>query len=228
MNSREFRDAIYHHLNNNTHEWAIFGNAHKYDNELTLEDMYFLVNCIHKYQPTTLGLANLKLTDQQICFIVHRLHENTSLKVLYLPFNGIGDKGAAAIADLLSTNTNIHTLNLMSNKIGNFGMTALANMLFNNSHLKDIKLFENAFNESASSYFEIALRHNTNVNTLLLYPADGGIQLKPRENYIQEQRERMMAYFRRHHLLTKTRKLTSLSTIKPEESDSHRKLIIKR
>lgn len=206
----------------------IFGNAHKYENELTLDDMNFLVRFIHKYEPTKLGLANLGLTDEQICFITHRLHDNKSLQMLYLPFNKISDKGAASIADLLAKNTSIQSLNLTSNKIGNFGMAALANMLFNNNHLKEVKLFENAFGENASNYFEIAMRHNSSVTTLLLYPAEGGIQLRPRENYIQEQRERMMTFFRKQNLLTKTRQLKNLNNVIPEASALHRKLITKR
>jgi hypothetical protein len=190
--------------------------------------MHFLLKFIHKCQPTKLGLANLGITDEQICYITHRLHDNHSLQLLYLPFNKISDKGAAAIADLLAKNTSIHTLNLTSNKIGNFGMAALANMLFNNSHLREMQLYENTCNENATNYFETAMRHNSGVNTLLLYPADSGIQLKPRENYIQEQRERMMSFFRKQNLLVKTRQLKSVNNLIPEVSDAHRKLITRR
>lgn len=228
MNSREFRDSIYNLLNDHSREWIIFGNAHKYENKLDMEDINFLVSFIHKSQPTSLGLANLGITDEQICYIAHRLHDNKSLRTLYLPFNKISDKGAAAIADLLAKNTSIQRLNLTSNKIGNFGMSALANMLFNNDHLKEMNLYENSFDEKASSYFEIAMRHNTSVTTLLLYPAESGIQLKPRENYIQEQRERMMSFFRKQNLLVKTRQLKSVNHLIPEVSDSHRKLITRR
>lgn len=230
MNSREFRDAIDNLMNNHSDEWIIFGDAHKYgnDNELTLEDMHFLVDYIHKYQPTKLGLANLGITDTQICYITHRLHDNSSLQLLYLPFNKISDKGAAAIADLLAKNTSIHTINLARNKIGNFGMAALANMLFNNSHLREMQLYENADNQNATNYFETAMRHNSSITTLLLYPAESGIQLKPRENYIQEQRERMIMFFRKQNSLTKTRQLKNLNNLIPEESDLHRKLITRR
>ncbi|GBG16142.1 NLR family CARD domain-containing protein 3, partial [Hondaea fermentalgiana] len=69
-----------------------------------------------------------------ISFILaSRIYDERSLE-----YNGIGHKGATALANALANNESLHTLNLEYNGIGHKGVTALANALAYNESLQTL------------------------------------------------------------------------------------------
>jgi predicted nucleic acid-binding Zn-ribbon protein len=70
------------------------------------------------------------------------LKTNTTLKELDLGYNGIGDAGGKAFAEMLKTNTTLKALDLSDNGIGDAGGKALAEMLKTNTTLTALYLME--------------------------------------------------------------------------------------
>ncbi len=178
MISREFSDEIVRLVIEQEREWIIFGDAHIYANELTLDDIALLGGLIASHLPTTLGLANLALNDEQIIALLKEIEKNTSIKKLYLAFNKISDTGATAIAQfLMRKDCAITQLFLHQNKIGNKGISQIANTLIANDSLTTLELFCNPFNNRVVTDFKWALKSNRKLENLVLFAPNGGEQL---------------------------------------------------
>lgn len=177
MKSRDFRNAINNLMTQKNNGWIIYGDGHMCNDVLTFADINFLINAVDFSQPTSLGLANMNCGDEQMLYLVRGLQHNKSINVLYFPFNHLGDKAAAALAELLLKKPHIKELILFCNKIGDTGITALASMLCANNTLLKMELFKNAFTRQAGAVLAQALKSNHTIKTLLLYPAKDGIRL---------------------------------------------------
>jgi Ran GTPase-activating protein (RanGAP) involved in mRNA processing and transport len=66
------------------------------------------------------------------------LQLNPTLLRLDLSWNGIGDSGAAAIAEALKVNSNLQKLILFSNEVGSSGAAAIARALMRHSTLRQL------------------------------------------------------------------------------------------
>ena len=115
----------------------------------------------------TINLRDNSITDEQLFPMIEAIKGgcNTSLEILYLYGNRIGNAGCQAIATLLEhTNSNIKTLDLDRNQIGNEGATAIANSLANNAKLKVLNLRSNPFDPSAVDIFCRVLCNTSSAN----------------------------------------------------------------
>lgn len=61
---------------------------------------------------------------------------DASISTLNISANNIGDKGAAALAEMLKSNTTLERLDLSSNVIDYDGITAISAVLVDNTSLK--------------------------------------------------------------------------------------------
>ncbi len=197
MHTNTFRETIQNFITQKNSEWIIFGDAHMYDDSISYSDLDFLVNAVNYYKPTSLGLANINISDDQMMYLAPLLYDNKDIRLLYFAFNLIGDKGAEALADLLMKNSGIQELILLRNKIGDKGMMTLAGMLYVNNTLTKMELFDNPFSATACTYFADALKNNHTIKTLLLYPAESGIHIstpqdKQHQDMLRKRNHRMM------------------------------------
>ena len=93
---------------------------------------------------------NLISMDSSTMFPVV-LYQPQFLKILNLGSNGLGDKGAEYIAEILKNNTVLTELNLSQNKIGPAGICHLADSLANNTTLKTLELQHNEIGVGADT-----------------------------------------------------------------------------
>lgn len=168
MDPRSFRDEIKKLKRNKDKEWIIFGDRHILPNELTHEDITYLISCIRNNYITTLYLANLDLTDTQVLPIIETLKSDTNITTLALSFNKLGDKSAMAIAELLKKNSVITKLILFRNHITDIGMKAIADALQKNKTLQVLELFDNWFTPAAGVIFKEVLEHNQHIGMIML------------------------------------------------------------
>ena len=119
----------------------------------------------------TINFGSNNITDEQLLPIVEAIKGGcyTSLQVLSLYGNRIGNVGCHAIATLLEhTNCNIKLLSLETDQIGNEGATTIANSLANNTKLKRLYLGGNPFDASAVGIFCTVLCNASSVNDTYL------------------------------------------------------------
>ena len=74
--------------------------------------------------------------------------------------DGIGDRGATAVAEALKGNTVLTELYMGGNMIGDTGAAAIADALKGNSALKELYLFNNRIGDSGATSIAEALKHN--------------------------------------------------------------------
>ncbi len=77
---------------------------------------------------THLNMLNCNLDDERAALLAEGLQYNSSVEVLKLVANDIGDKGAVAIAGAIKGCPNLHYLDLSFNKIGDEGAITLVNI----------------------------------------------------------------------------------------------------
>ncbi|MEE6497280.1 hypothetical protein FKM82_002691 [Ascaphus truei] len=85
---------------------------------------------------------------------------------LRLSSNGLGDRGAAALAEALITNSSLTTLDLQSNSISNQGLSSLTRGLSCNRGLKHLNLRENSVSIEGARALAEALRRNRTLTHL--------------------------------------------------------------
>lgn len=216
MHYQTFRETIKTFIDQNNDQWIFFGDAHMSSDHLSYSDLDFLVDAVEYYRPTSLGLANMNLSDEQMKYLAPQLKTLDHLNLLYFAFNNIGDKGADALADLLCTNKNIKELILLRNKISDKGMLSLAGMLCTNTSLTKLELFDNPCSEKSTAYFTEALQRNHVIKTLLLYPGTDGIHITKRQ--VGHHQEIMLK--RKHRMM-----LMNVNKPLEDEKSGFRKLI---
>lgn len=74
--------------------------------------------------------------------------------------DGIGDRGATAVAEALKGNTVLTELYMGGNMIGDSGAAAIADALKGNGALKELYLFNNRIGNSGAASIAEALKHN--------------------------------------------------------------------
>lgn len=93
-----------------------------------------------------INLFNCNITPEQLLPIVEAARQRTSLQLMSLGHNRIGNDGCETLATLLEDpNCNITTLHVNSNNISNEGAFALANSFVNNTKLQDLDISSNPF-----------------------------------------------------------------------------------
>jgi Ran GTPase-activating protein (RanGAP) involved in mRNA processing and transport len=109
-------------------------------------------------QLETLDLMNTALGDEGIehlCEVLGR--ENTTLRHLYVGGNGIGPRGAQALADMLPRHPGLRSLSLAVNHLGDEGVATLTPAVLASS-LEDLSLASNGIGpDSADALGEIML-----------------------------------------------------------------------
>jgi len=91
----------------------------------------------------------------------------TSLSVLDLQVNDIGNEGILAIAIALRTNSTLTDLNLRKNQFGDEGARALGQALEKNNTLEALSFSENNTANKGACAFAKALRTNTRLKSLV-------------------------------------------------------------
>jgi hypothetical protein len=96
---------------------------------------------------------------------------NTSLTILSMPGNAIGDEGAAALATALEKNITLRDIYLESNGIGNEGAAALAVSLQVNTSLTSIGLYSNAIDDAKRNSVNALAARNKRFRKMFLFDA---------------------------------------------------------
>jgi hypothetical protein len=218
MNSRDFNKCISDFIDSQNSEWIVFGERLHEENDLTFDDMKTLICHIHLHQPHTLGLANLDLNDKQLSYLLKNLYANTSIKILYLPFNVISNQGAEAIAQFLKKNASITELFLFENRIDDIGMLAIANALIANETLLKLEVFCNPITKKMVQVFEKVMQLNHELEELVLFPprleqpfsAKINARLASNHKHHRDQHQAIVDSAGRHSAHTETLKRLSL------------------
>lgn len=171
MNSREFDERLAALTEKQKNKWIFFGDAHVFSDAPSIKNIDKLIEKLQSHSVTTLGLANLNLSDELAIPLVNALAENTSVELLYLPFNHLTDKTAYAIADMLMQNTSIKELILFSNEMTNDGVNAIANALIANNTLLKLELFNNLHYQKVIRTFIDCVQLNHEIESIVLFPS---------------------------------------------------------
>ncbi|XP_078381732.1 uncharacterized protein LOC144664461 isoform X15 [Oculina patagonica] len=118
---------------------------------------------------TVLHLSDNNIGDHGAAGLAEALQNNTSLTALHLSGNNIGVHGAAGLAEALQNNTSLTVLHLSVNIIGDHGATGLAEALQNNTSLTGLDLSDNNFGDHGDTGLAEALQNNTSLTVLNLY-----------------------------------------------------------
>jgi hypothetical protein len=98
--------------------------------------------------------------------ISEALKTNSTLQVIDLEENEIGDKGATAFAKALKTNTSLQEINLNDNRIGDEGAIAISEALKTNSTLRKINLGHNEIGVESAIAIAEALKTNSTLREI--------------------------------------------------------------
>ena len=135
------------------------------------EDMEIVVqHLIVIKQCKELHLNQNHLTSSGAITIANALYDNTTLEMLFLCLNAIGDAGAQAFATALSNgNSNLQYLFLSSIGLTDLGVKHLSNMLRTNTGLQHLALEANRIGDGGIDVLMDALTHdNTSLKGLYL------------------------------------------------------------
>jgi hypothetical protein len=131
---------------------------------------------------TVLDLYGNDIGDEGAQALAAALMNNATLTTLPLDGNNIGDEGAQALAAALMNNATLTTLHLGENNIGDEGAQALATALTRNATLKALRLYENGIGHEGARALAAALTNNATLLSLNL-----------RDNNIGEEGARALA-----------------------------------
>ncbi|XP_078381248.1 NACHT, LRR and PYD domains-containing protein 3-like [Oculina patagonica] len=109
-----------------------------------------------------------RITGTGAVVLAKALKGNSSLTVLNLSGNNIGDHGATGLAGALRKNASLRELNLFGNNIGDVGATGLAGALDENSSLTWLDLSANKIGDDGTTGLARALQENTSLTVLVL------------------------------------------------------------
>jgi hypothetical protein len=99
---------------------------------------------------------------------------NSTLQQLNMSANGIGDSGAAAVAEALMVNFSLKKLDLGNIDLGDDGAEDIAKALKVNSVLEELGLSSNGIGDSGAASIARALMRNTSLRQLDLCDNDIG------------------------------------------------------
>ena len=111
-------------------------------------------------------LASIVETDVGV--LAEALKVNSTLTMLNLTFNSIGDQGATGLAEALKVNSTLTTLILNDNGIGHQGATGLAEALKGNLTLTVLCLSDNGIGDQGATGLAEALKVNSTLTELYL------------------------------------------------------------
>jgi Ran GTPase-activating protein (RanGAP) involved in mRNA processing and transport len=131
-------------------------------------DMRLIVkHAVVEKQCSELWLYNAKINAQGALILSNTLHENTTLKKLYLNDNDIRDRGTYCLAQALAiNNSTLEELYLARNGITSRGVQYLADMLSTNRTVTTLSLYGNRIDDLGITYLTHALTYK---NTTLEY-----------------------------------------------------------
>ncbi|KAG9064010.1 hypothetical protein KI688_004124 [Linnemannia hyalina] len=98
--------------------------------------------------------------------LVESLKTNSTLTILSLRSNSIGDNGAQALSEALKTNSTLTALDLWGNSIEGYGAQALSEALKTNSTLTTLTLQHNSIGSNGAQALSEALKINSTLTTL--------------------------------------------------------------
>jgi len=98
--------------------------------------------------------------------LMKALHDNDVLNGVLLGANGMGDRGAKAVADLVRNNKNVETVFLGCNMIREEGIEALTSVLHGNMHVRSLWVKRNPLELAGAKSMAEMLRNNTHLRTL--------------------------------------------------------------
>jgi hypothetical protein len=163
-------------------QWVKFTEKINPDGVLTLEglnseDIQDLAEWLNT-QPST-KLTGLKLQCDQYAFstldfkaskaLAKVIQITTSITMLDLGCNRIGDENMKVITEALKINKSIKMLNLISTSIGNVSAKALAEMLMTNSTITTLDLTANGIGDEGRKALAKTLETNTTITNLDLH-----------------------------------------------------------
>ncbi|XP_068686880.1 protein NLRC3-like [Montipora foliosa] len=119
-----------------------------------------------------LDLGNDNIGDSGAAALTKAMEINSTLTRLDLPGNGISDSGAAALAKAMERNSTLAWLDLSRNKIGKSGAAALAKALEVNITLTQLYLSDSAIGDSGFAALVKAMEINSTLTRLDL-PGNG-------------------------------------------------------
>ena len=119
------------------------GKEHNEECEYPYDDSVGHKKCLC----THLYIFNCNINNPTAVLLTEGVKCNSSLKVLKLVANSIGDEGAVAIADSIKCCSSLHWLDLSLNRIGDEGAAALVSSLDSRCNFK-LHLFGNCISDS--------------------------------------------------------------------------------
>jgi hypothetical protein len=121
-------------------------------------------------QCTMLRLSDNRITSEGVLILTEALHNNTTLKELYIFNNRVDDKGVDSLARVLTkNNSTLKILNLGWNPITDDGVGYLADMLKTNRTLSTLLLPRTRISDQGVKLLANALmQHNTSLKMLSL------------------------------------------------------------
>ncbi|XP_068748892.1 nucleotide-binding oligomerization domain-containing protein 2-like isoform X2 [Montipora capricornis] len=115
----------------------------------------------------SLTLFSCNIDDASAAALAELLRgKNSTLELLGLSHNAIGDVGADALAKGLKENSTLTKLNLSCNAIGDVGADSLAKGLKENSTLERLELYNNAIGEVGADSLAKGLKENSTLISL--------------------------------------------------------------
>jgi hypothetical protein len=111
-------------------------------------------------------LSGKEITGNGAAALANSLLNNTNIEIFRLTGTIFGDEGANAFSRILNT-TSIKILDLKKNRIGNLGIISLSNILINNTTIIDLDLGINRFD--AADELANVIRVNKTIINLHLY-----------------------------------------------------------
>ena len=99
-----------------------------------------------------LDLSNNKLGDLNILLLSDSLKQNNSLKILYLTNNLITSLGGSYLSELFTSNKSIEKVNLGGNKISDSGLHCMINSISINQNIKHLDISDNKLSHNDLIY----------------------------------------------------------------------------
>jgi hypothetical protein len=106
-----------------------------------------------------LELCSTGIGDSGAAAIAESLKVNSGLQELVLG-NQVEDSGAAAIAEALKVNSSLQKLHLCENQIGDAGAASIARALMRNASLRQLDLRDNAIGDAGAAAIEESLERS--------------------------------------------------------------------
>ena len=134
--------------------------------EFTLQSMQAFVSMLQSL--TKVNINNCSIDSDSACCLARALHSNTTLTVLEMSWNSVGERGALAMAEMLKHNTTLTVLHMSGNSVGERGALAMAEMLKHNITLTNLNMCDSVGENGALAMAEM-LKHNTTLTKLGMF-----------------------------------------------------------